>query len=170
MTRANSAPDDTEIADRIVEQGIGKRVDHLGNYSLWPTFDYKDGYFTATEFINDWRVIGALLEKATDVHIDRVHGIKQVFVWNKDDVPIDRADQPLTRKIAVAFFAAQDEDIEITRPMKCLTPLDPTDITSRRRVSVADVLALADEEPGSLPSLEDLYDLDDSARTRNGEQ
>lgn len=155
---------DTQIADRIVQLGIGKRLKTKilnGNYTLWPTYKCDDGPFTATEFINDWRVIGSLLELSTDVHIDRLHGIKEVYFWNKAGPTIEDPGHPLTRHIAVAFFDAADDTLEVTRPMETLDATDIAphmvivrdneDIDNTRTVAVADVLAQGDEDDSNLP-------------------
>ena len=61
---------DQELADRIVALGVGTR--HEGDDGRFSFLVYQrqpdiEGYYSAYAFVTDWRVAGALLEKAKGI-------------------------------------------------------------------------------------------------------
>jgi len=61
---------DTELADKLVEDGIGcKRINvkvDLYSVNKWP------GTITPHNFVRDWRVAGACMEKCAAINIDTI--------------------------------------------------------------------------------------------------
>lgn len=57
---------DKELADKVVALGIGSKC-KLGLYDLFP----GSRPFTYTEFIRDWQIVGALMEKCRLVEITK---------------------------------------------------------------------------------------------------
>jgi len=61
---------DKELADRVVELGVGEhnqyRVDDDDSFFIPNTLPSK----SAVDFVRDWRVAGALMEKAEAVYLE----------------------------------------------------------------------------------------------------
>ncbi len=61
---------DTELAEALVERGIGERVPGEQHFE---GFNYRtpepESICTAEYFVRDWRVAGACLEKMTPFHL-----------------------------------------------------------------------------------------------------
>jgi len=56
---------DQELADKVVALGVGERHRLRKEMTYWyPTHLYPDQPMTASEFVQDWRAAGALMEKA----------------------------------------------------------------------------------------------------------
>jgi len=66
---ADQAHDDQWLANQIVALGVGSKC-KLGLYDLFP----GSRPFTYTEFVRDWRVAGAMMEKMTAASMLRVFG------------------------------------------------------------------------------------------------
>ena len=70
---------DKELADRVVALGVGG--ENVGNYWIDPDDDAL-GWLDAKEFVRDWRVAGALMEKCQATFIEGISGTeKGVDVW-----------------------------------------------------------------------------------------
>jgi hypothetical protein len=91
------AMNDKELADRIVALGVGRPceldVDGLGDIGNWTDLnDY--------EFVRDWRVAGALMEKCKYTHGGYWFGV----VW--DQAGLTHTDESLPRAICEACVEA----------------------------------------------------------------
>lgn len=107
---------DEEIASKIVKSGVGMRVDDQGNYSLGPTFHYKDRYLSAKEFIDDWRVTGKLIELVGDVSIQTVNAVSKVVCEHGDRMLSNKPANGLNRAIAIAVLEAVERfDTAVTQ-------------------------------------------------------
>ena len=59
---ADQAHDDKWLADAVVALGVGA-VDPKGEYEMWTRCRHEADYLCIDEFVRDWRVAGALMEK-----------------------------------------------------------------------------------------------------------
>lgn len=69
---------DQKLAMAIVDAGVGRAVKHIGNRD-WRFFLYTDVadhlvQTPAKEFIYDWNVAGALMEKVDGVYVEALVG------------------------------------------------------------------------------------------------
>ena len=71
---------DKTLADRIVALGVAAKAPCEKEWWIYYIPEVVPG-LTAENFVRDWRVAGALMEKCTDLHYDTMPGITTVIAW-----------------------------------------------------------------------------------------
>jgi hypothetical protein len=66
---------DNELADKVVALGVGRLCPDRGFQ-----FRTEDLSGVPQEFVRDWRVAGALMEKCVDINVSYRHG--DHIIWN----------------------------------------------------------------------------------------
>jgi len=61
---------DKELADRVVELGVAKRFPDEKEWWIYSLNDIGPNGQIARQFVRDWRVAGALMEKAEAVYLE----------------------------------------------------------------------------------------------------
>lgn len=100
---------DKELADAVVALGVGQKDEHQKILPYQAPMDIDGQWSEANEFVRDWRVAGALMEKTKD-HILIYESCDQWHVgWDldQDGCPVCEVhNEPLPRAIIEACVEA----------------------------------------------------------------
>ena len=94
---------DQELADKVVALGVGNLI-AVGNYQIGET----TGLY-ADQFVRDWRVAGALMEKCLSVEFITVSRTREYSAVARTGKTADAINESLPRAINEACVEALDE-------------------------------------------------------------
>ena len=100
---------DKELADKIVALGVGKHQHFAEGRDKGDWYGYDSTGDTATYFVHDWRVAGALMEKAArfiKIDLDKSNGQWYVYVQGQDPKEPVTMNEELSRAINEACVEA----------------------------------------------------------------
>ncbi len=118
---------DQELADAVVAHGVGRLVKHIGDIDPRYSMDSYVGDHSvqdlADQFVTDWRVAGALMEKVTMEGPDKLRTVMGSYhptiesfeasvstsATNPYGTYLDRSNESLPRAIIEACIAALDK-------------------------------------------------------------
>ncbi len=103
---------DQELADKIVAVAIARRFDHddgAVGYGFVPPMHTQIAWAEASDFVRDWRVTGAMMEKCKGV--DLVEDILPIAIYDKFNGTEGAC--PLPRAINEACVEALSKEVTI---------------------------------------------------------
>ncbi len=92
---------DKELADAVVALGVGA-CNSMNEEIYQPPSDVIGIAYTAEQFVTDWRVAGALMEKCDDVRC--LHNVMRELSFE------EHAHHPLPRAIVLACLEALESE------------------------------------------------------------